>query len=58
MDLERYCEKCDTFLDFDHGARLHPRHKRAWDVRYGPEGLAGRFAENKAQSPSHQEVAR
>jgi hypothetical protein len=58
MDLQRYCEKCVTFLNVERGAPLRPRHKRARDVRHGPDSLAGRIAENKAQSPAHGEVAR
>jgi hypothetical protein len=57
MEREWRCKECDTPLGVERGVRLHLRHKQAQYVPYGPD-LDGWFAENNAQSPTHQEVVR
>jgi hypothetical protein len=57
VELEPRYKKNDTLPGVERGSRLRPCYKRAQDAQ-GRRNLVAWFTENKALSPTPQEVVR
>jgi hypothetical protein len=58
VERERRYKKNNTLPGVERGSRLRPCYKRAQDAQGSCEDLVAWFAENKALSPTLQEVVR